>query len=321
VIQAKILVLRFSSIGDIVLTSPVLRILQEQLEGGAEIHFVVKSKFQSVVQSNPRISKIFTFEKTIQEVIPDLLLEEYDYIIDLQNNVRSRIIKKRLKALAFSVDQRNFAKLLWIQFGIQGSIPHIVERYMATLKVLGLKDDGKGLEFYIPSADQLPNPWGEYTAVPIGATYFGKKPDVQHWKEILARIPGKKVLLGGKEDIEAANQIEGSSDVFNEVGKWSLAQSASLIQQSKLVVCGDTGLMHIASAFSKPIVSIWGCTRPNLGMSPWRPGESSVAIIPKNRGDRPCSKLGNKCKYGENDRCIHHIELDELQPAVERILL
>ncbi len=320
-IQAKILVLRFSSIGDIVLTSPVLRILQEQMEGGAEIHFVVKSKFRGVVQNNPRISKIFTFEKTIQEIIPELLLEEYDYIIDLQNNVRSRIIKKRLKTLSFSVDKRNFAKLLWIQFGIQGSIPHIVERYIATLKVLGLKDDGKGLEFYISESDQLPNPWGDYTAIPIGATYFGKKPDVVHWKEILSRIPGKKVLLGGKEDIEVAAQIAESLDVFNEVGKWNLAQSASLLKQAKLVVCGDTGLMHIASAFSKPIVSIWGCTRPNLGMSPWKPAENSVMILPKNRGERPCSKLGNKCKHGENDRCIHHIDLDELQRAVNAILL
>ena len=129
VVKAKILVLRFSSIGDIVLTTPVLRVLEDQLNGGAEIHFVVKKKFESVVVHNPRIAKVFAFEKTVQEILPALMEEGYDYIIDLQNNVRSRIIKRRLKSLAFSVDKRNFAKFLWVQWGVKGHISHIVERY------------------------------------------------------------------------------------------------------------------------------------------------------------------------------------------------
>lgn len=319
-VKAKVLVLRFSSIGDIVLTSPVLRVLQEQMEGGAEIHFVVKNKFKAVVAENPRIAKVFTFEKTVQEVLPSLEEEGYDYIIDLQNNVRSRIIKRRLKSLAFSVDKRNFAKFLWIQWGVKGHITHIVERYMNTLKTLGLRDDGKGLEFYFSQQDEMPNQWGDYTAIPIGATYFGKKPDILHWQEIIAQIPGKKILLGGKEDMEVAAQLEGLSDVFNGVGIWSLGQSASVLKNAKMVVCGDTGLMHIASAFQRPIISLWGCTRPGLGMYPWRPGQGSVIIEPEGRGAKPCSKLGNKCSHGENDRCIHHLSMAKIKEAANRIL-
>ncbi len=318
--KAKILVLRFSSIGDIVLTSPVMRILQEQLDGGAEIHFVVKSKFQSIVAQNPRVSKVFTFDKSIQEVIPALELEGYDYIIDLQNNVRSRIIKRRLKSLAFSVDKRNFAKFLWVQWGVKGHISHIVERYIQTLKTLGLKDDGKGLEYYYSQDEEVPNQWGEYTAIPIGATYFGKRPDALHWKAIIQQIPGKKILLGGKEDVEVAHELESIEGVFNGVGIWSLGQSASVLKYAKMVLCGDTGLMHIASAFEKPIISIWGCTRPGLGMYPWRPGKNSVQIEPEGRGTKPCSKLGNKCSHGESDRCIHHISLCKIKEAANRIL-
>ncbi len=319
-IQAKILILRFSSIGDIVLTSPVLRILQEQLEGGAEIHYVVKDKFKVVVAQNPRITKVFTFDKSIQEVIPALESEGYDYIIDLQNNVRSRIVKRRLKALTFSVDKRNFAKFLWVQWGVKGHISHIVERYIQTLKTLGLKDDGQGLEYYYSSDEEVNNQWGDYTAVPIGATYFGKRPDAAHWKDIISQIPGKKVLLGGKEDVAVAQELQSLEGVFNGVGIWSLGQSASVLKKSKMVVCGDTGLMHIASAFEKPIISIWGCTRPGLGMYPWRPGKDSVQIEPEGRGTKPCSKLGNKCSHGENDRCIHHISLVKIKEASLRIL-
>ncbi|MEN9947967.1 MAG: hypothetical protein RL106_790 [Bacteroidota bacterium] len=319
-VKAKILVLRFSSIGDIVLTSPVLRILQEQLDGGAEIHYVVKEKFRSVINQNPRISKVFSFEKTVQEVIPMLESEGYDYIIDLQNNVRSRIIKRKLKALTFSVDKRNFAKFVWINWGVKGHISHIVERYVQTLRTLGLRDDGKGLEYYYSSDEEVANQWGDFTAIPIGATYFGKRPDAAHWKQIIAQIPGQKVLLGGKEDIAVATELESLEGVFNGVGIWSLGQSSSVLKNSKMVVCGDTGLMHIASAFERPIISLWGCTRPSLGMYPWRPGKGSVQIEPEGRGAKPCSKLGNKCSHGEADRCIHHISLERIKEASLRIL-
>lgn len=321
VVRAKILVLRFSSIGDIVLTTPVLRVLEDQLNGGAEIHFVVKKKFESVVVHNPRIAKVFAFEKTVQEILPALMQEGYDYIIDLQNNVRSRIIKRRLKSLAFSVDKRNFAKFLWVQWGVKGHISHIVERYLQTLKTLGLKDDGKGLEFYIQPEDAIPNQWGKYTAVPIGATYFGKRPDAAHWRKILEQVPGPIVLLGGKEDMEVAGKLADLPQVFNGVGIWSLGQSASVLKNASLVICGDTGLMHIASAFQRSIISLWGCTRPGLGMYPWRPGKDSLQLEPEDRGTKPCSKLGNHCKHGEGDRCIHHLPLNQLKLAAEKILL
>ncbi len=318
--QAKILILRFSAIGDIVLASPVLRILQSGLEGGAEIHFVVRKRYLSVVENNPRISKIFSFENTVQEVMESISAEGYDYIIDLQNNFRSNLIKKRLGVLSFTVEKKNWAKFLWIKFGFRFDIPHVVQRYIGTLKTLGLSDDGKGLEFHIPDNVFVDLPFQSYTAVVLGANHFGKRPDATHWASIIHRIPGNVVLVGGREEEMMSTALVNEERVFNAVNRLNLMESAWVVKNAQLVVSGDTGLMHIASAFQKDIISLWGCTRPGLGMSPWQPGVQSIMLEPLGRGDRPCSKLGDSCKHGQLNRCIHEIDLNALEKSVKKIL-
>lgn len=318
--QAKILIIRFSAIGDIVLISPVLRILQNGLEGGAEIHMVVRKRYLPVVENNSRISKVYSFESTVQEVISDLEDEHYDYVIDLQNNLRSSIIKKRLGSLAFTVEKKNFAKFLWIKLGFKLEIPHIVERYINTLKTLGLKDDGKGLEFEIPSDIFVDLPFQDYTAVVIGANHFGKRPDAAHWGSIIHRIPGNIILIGGKEDEMMSTALMTEKRIVSYVGHLTLMESAWVVRNAQLVVAGDTGLMHIAAAFEKDIISLWGCTRPGLGMAPWRAGVRSVILEPQGRGERPCSKLGDSCNHGQLNRCIHQIDLNVFAKAVKEIL-
>jgi ADP-heptose:LPS heptosyltransferase len=319
-VQAKILIIRFSAIGDIVLTSPVLRILQEGLMGGAELHMVVRKRYLSVVEHNSRLSKVFSFENTVQEVMEPLSLESYDYIIDLQNNLRSNLIKKRLGVLAFTVEKKNWAKFVWIKFGFKLDIPHVVQRYIDTLKTLGLEDDGKGLEFEIPEEIKVELPFDNYTAVVIGANHFGKRPDASNWLNILHRIPGNIVLVGGREEEMMSTALTVDSRVYSAVNKLNLMESAWVVKNAELVVAGDTGLMHIAAAFSKNIISIWGCTRPGLGMSPWMPGKKSVMLEPQGRGDRPCSKLGDSCNHGQLNRCIHEIDLNKLEQAARSIL-
>ena len=318
--KAKILIIRFSAIGDIVLTSPVLRILQNGLEGGAELHMVVRKRYVPVIEHHPRVSKIFSFENTVQEVMEPLSLEGYDYIIDLQNNLRSNLIKKRLGVLAFTVEKKNLAKFVWIKLGFKWEIPHIVQRYIDTLKTLGLSDDGQGLEFEIPMGVHVDLPFKDYTAVVIGANHFGKRPDATHWSSIIHRIPGNIVIVGGREEEMMSTALVNESRVFSVVNRLNLMESAWVVKQAQLVVAGDTGLMHVAAAFGKNIISLWGCTRPGLGMYPWRPGNHSVMIEPVGRGDRPCSKLGDVCKHGQLSRCIHEIDLNSVERSAKHIL-
>lgn len=324
----RILVIRFSSIGDIVLTTPVIRALKTQLEGNVELHFLTKTKFAHLLEGNPNIDRIHTIEKTVQEILPDLEKIGFDYIIDLHRNIRSAVVKRRLKSLSFTMRKYNFRKWLWVNFGFN-TMPnvHIVDRYMETLKGFGVKDDGRGLDYYIPegkglSLEKIPKGFDKnYIAFAIGGMHEGKKMSKEKIAEVVKLTTHPVILLGGKEDQSDGDFIVDSvgSQIFNASGKWTLHESADCIRNAHLVMSGDTGMMHIASAFGKNIISLWGCTVPSFGMYPYRPGSGSLILEPKGRTKRPCSKLGNVCKYGLHNKCIDQIDENEIKEAIERL--
>ena len=132
----------------------------------------------------------------------------------------------------------------------------------------------------------------------------------QQLVEICDTLQTPVVLLGGPDEAELGAYIAQTSSnyVWNACGQFSILGSASLARAAGVVIAGDTGMMHIATAVQTPVISVWGCTSPAIGMSPWRPAEGSVIIEPQNRPKRPCSKLGNRCKYGMDTKCISTIE-------------
>ncbi|MFN0033029.1 MAG: glycosyltransferase family 9 protein [Flavobacteriales bacterium] len=323
----RILVIRFSSIGDIVLTTPVVRRLKQQLDGEIEVHYLTKKKFATLLEANPCITQIHTIEKSVQEVMPQLEALELNYIIDLHNNIRSRIVKRKLKSLSFTFHKLNFKKWLWVNFG-WNAMPnvHVVDRYLETIKAFSTTDDGRGLDYYIPDGaalkeDALPATHRNgYVAWAIGGMHIGKKMSKEKIAAVCKLVSKPIVLLGGKEDEEDGNYIaqQAGEHVTSAAGKLTWHESASLLRDAALVVTGDTGMMHIASAFGKKIISLWGCTVPGLGMSPYRPHADSVILEPAGRKRRPCSKLGNRCKYGEEKRCIEQIADVQLYEAIEQ---
>jgi heptosyltransferase-2 len=331
--MTKLLVIRFSSIGDIVLVTPVLRAIKQQLDGETEIHVLTKRSYASVLDGNPNVTKIHMIDRSVQEVMPELKNQNFDYVIDLHNNIRSRVVKRTLKRLHFTFQKYNIQKWLWVNFGInQMPKNHIVDRYLETLKGFGVQPDERGLEYYIPESEQfkeseLPALMRKpYIAFAIGATHDGKKLSEARIIEVVKSIQQPLILLGGKEDLATGEAIVKScgENVLNTCGKWSLHQSADAVRRAEVVLTGDTGMMHIASAFTKKIISLWGCTVPGLGMSAYKPHPSSIIIEPKPRSrfrfhSRPCSKLGNRCKYGMDNRCIDQIEISEINRAIETL--
>jgi ADP-heptose:LPS heptosyltransferase len=324
----RILVIRFSSIGDIVLTTPVLRALRQQLEGDVEIHYLTKKKFALLLEGNPNIDFLHTMDKTVQEVLPELERIGFDYIIDLHRNIRTKIVIRRLKSLTFAFRKLNFQKWLWVNLGIN-KMPelHIVDRYMETLKAFGVRDDGQGLDFYIPNGKglrqgQIPESFQQnYIALAIGGMHEGKKMTADKLITICQSIPHNVLLIGGTEDEMEGEKIVNACGpkFYNACGKLSLHESADAISQSRMVITGDTGMMHIASAFQKKILSLWGCTVPGFGMYPYRPNPESILLEPIGRKRRPCSKLGNRCKYGLDHRCIDQIKNEEILKAIEKL--
>lgn len=305
----KILLLRFSSIGDIVLTTPVPRCLKKQI--GAEVHFLTKKSFAGILEPNPYIDKVYTFGREVTEVLPQLKYEKYDYIVDLHHNLRSARVKWALGCPSRAFRKLNFEKWLLVNLKIN-RLPdkHIVHRYLEAAAELGVQYDGGGLDYFIPADQELPVETvdarlreGRFIAFAIGATHATKRLPPEKIAAVCAGIQQPVVLLGGKTEAEysAGLAAQAGAHVVDLCGKLSLHQSASVVRQAARVLTHDTGLMHIAAAFRKEIVSFWGSTVPEFGMYPFYPEGFScnTTLEVKHLSCRPCSKIGfERCPKG-----------------------
>jgi len=319
--MAKFLVIRFSSIGDIVLSTPVVRHLKKYVHGGAEVHFLTKKGFAPLLAENPYIDRIHTIEKSTHEVREIIKKENFDFIIDLHNNVRSRMIKKKTKVLDFTINKRNWEKWLWVNFGIN-KMPneHIVDRYMDCISSFDIENDGLGLDFFIPENAKIESR-EKFVAWVIGAAHLGKRFSQDKLMELIPLIDYPIKLIGGSEEKNLGEFLaQKFRRVENFAGKLSLHQSASLIEQSQIVITPDTGMMHIAAALQKKTLSYWGCTHPGLGMYPYMNKENYRILMPKGGRQKPCSKLGNRCKYDQKDPCPNMIEKDDFMLAIEELI-
>ena len=306
----KILVVRFSSIGDIVLTTPVVRMLKKQLN--AQVHYLTKSSYVSLLKNNPYIDSVYQIQNSITEVIADLKKEKYDYVIDLHSNLRTQILKFRLGMPAKSFNKLNMEKFMLTNFKLD-NMPkiHIVDRYLETVKHLGVKNDNQGLDFFLSANDKLdisifPK---NYIVFVIGGQHATKILPNEKIISIIKKVNKPVLLIGGPEDAHRGEEIAKACDkVVNTCGKYSILHSASLVQQATMVITHDTGMMHIAAAFNKKIYSVWGNTVPEFGMYPYLESEQSKRIEVKGLNCRPCSKIGyDKCPKG-HFKCMQEID-------------
>jgi heptosyltransferase-2 len=316
----KILIIRFSSIGDIVLTTPVIRILSQQL--GASIHYLTKKVFKDILLSNPYVDKTYTIDLNVAEVLEDLREEQYDFVVDLHNNLRSMQVKMHLRKPGSSFRKLNIQKWMLVNMRIN-TLPneHIVERYLETVARFGIKNDNKGLDFFI-SDDASVNLQmitsdlitGEFICIVIGAGLPTKSMQEHQIIQLVNMLDFPVVLIGGPEDREAGERIAAKTRAINQAGLLSIPGSASILSACGLVISHDTGMMHIAAALKKPVISIWGNTIPEFGMYPYY-GERVVKHKIFEIHDlscRPCSKIGfQKCPKG-HFRCILDLDITKI---------
>jgi heptosyltransferase-2 len=199
---------------------------------------------------------------------------------------------------------------------------HIVDRYLETVQSFGVKNDNKGLDYFIPKDEavkQTDLPHSHhlgYIGLVIGAAHNTKRLPLHKLKELCSALHHPIVLLGGPEDAALGEQIASTDPIkiYNACGKFSINESADLVQKAKLIITHDTGLMHIAAAFKKPIISIWGNTVPSFGMTPYY-GNAQKQNAPyevKKLSCRPCSKIGyDKCPKG-HFKCMEQQDVQEI---------
>ena len=311
----RLLFIRFSSIGDIVFTTPAIRCAKQQIPG-VELHFLTKASMKAVTEANPYIDHFHYFDKDLNATIKDLKAFQFDYIIDLHKNLRTFQIQKALGVPSLSYQKLSLQKLLLTKLHLNYMpVRHIVDRSLDALSALGVVNDGKGLDYFISNAATLPSNalpaafQSGYIALVIGASYASKKLPVALLQALCHKIPYPIVLIGGKEDQEQGAAIEAINPIkiFNACGKFNLHESALLVKQSRTVISHDTGFLYIACAFHKKTVAIWGATSPALQVEPYYPNTTSSfnkdewyfnAIVP-NLPCQPCSNYGTKqCPQG-----------------------
>lgn len=319
----KVLIIRFSSIGDIVLCSPIIRSLKEA-KPSYQIHFLSKSANKDLLIHNPYLDKVHLLKDSLSDTLQELKAENFDYILDLHHNLRSLLIKLRLGIPNRSFPKKNLQKYLMVRLKRKDiQLDHIVKRYGESLKLLDVELDDKGLELHLPSGledwaqDEMKgffiSSYQEVLAVVLGAKHATKRWIPEYFIELLNGLNKPLILLGGPDAKEEAEVIAKGlkAPFYNTVGKYKLLESAALLKMCKEVISHDTGLMHIAAAFGKKIYSIWGNTVPGFGMTPYK--SPHEIIEHKNLRCRPCSKIGyDICPKG-HFACMRAIQPHEIQ--------
>ena len=313
----KILILRFTSVSDIILTTPVVRCVKEQISR-SRVHYGTKRAHQNIIDPNPYLTGRHYLDGNLYDYIRQLRAERFDYVIDLENSLLTSVIKTFLGVRAYSVKSLTLRKWLYTRWKIN-ALPdqHVVNRFMEVVDALEVEDDEMGLDYYVPYRDYIEPDWlppshqSGYVVYAIGGRHPTQRLPVSRMIELCQKINHPIILLGGKKHRAAGDEIVravGESLVFNGCGLFNLNQSASVMKRARVVFSHDTSLMHIADAFGKKIYSIWGSTTPHLGYYPHQ--SPYVRLEKTGLACRPCSPTGQGGCPKKHFKCMNDISFD-----------
>jgi lipopolysaccharide heptosyltransferase II len=342
----KILIIRFSSIGDIILASPLIRSIRSTYHD-AQIDFLVKKEFAELVKYNPHLSNIIEFGAAsnfnqLTNLANRIKKENYNTIIDIHNSLRSRYIRGfSIAANKIIIKKNIFARFFLIIFK-WNFYKHIVpnaQKYLNCAIALSVKDDGKGLEVFVPDkilskiTSHLNNiPLSDYKII-IGAAPSAKHntkkwlPEryVQLLSRLIQELNGLVMVFGGTEDkhesdnlVNSVNDRTGKKAAMNFSGKFSLLENAAALDFCDVFITNDTGLMHLASARRRKVVAIFGPTVKEFGFFPYR--TEHIVVERNDLNCRPCTHIGSDVCPKKHFRCMNNISTDDVYNAVLNIL-
>lgn len=321
----RLLFIRFSAIGDIVLASAAFRCAKQQLPG-VEIHLLTKRTMKAVTEANPYIDQFHYLDSDLSATIHALKGCSFDYIVDLHKNLRSFRIRLALGVPVLAYNKLSVQKFLLTKFQIN-HMPdrHISLRSVDALAPLGVVYDGKGLDYFIPATTQVPALFPEgFVALVIGASYATKKLPLDLLKQLVKLIPHPIVLIGGPDEKVEGDEIAAldPARILNSCGTYSLHESAALVRDARVVISHDTGMLYIACAFEKNVIAIWGATSPALQVEPFMPKNTKTrvfqAIVP-NLTCQPCSNFGTKTCPKGHFNCMKQQDLPAIVGQVENM--
>jgi heptosyltransferase-2 len=327
----RVLVIRFSSAGDIILTSPFLRALRRRYPE-AEVHFAVKEEFASLVAHSPHVDRVVRLPRgagvgALLRLKSALIAEvggEYDVVFDLHDSLRSRHMRFGMGRRTAIVRKPTLAKWLLVRRKIDRLQPIVAipERYLETGRDMGIVDDGDGLELHIGDtlAPIAAAPGRLTVGLAPGARHFTKRWPADRWRALAEDLAGsgaRLVLFGSDDERELCAAIARGLDAMNLAGRSTLLESAAACDVCDVVVTNDSAMSHVAAARRRPVVAIFGSTVRQFGFAPFR----TPSEIVENAGlyCRPCSTIGrDRCPEG-HFRCMLELPIDAVSGAVRRL--
>jgi len=340
----NILIIRFSSIGDVLLATPLIRILREKFPN-ASIDFIVRREYAELLQHNPYLSHLIVFDssegfKSLRKLKNELKHASYDIVLDIHNSIRSRYLRKCLRFPVRTIHKRILQRFLLIhcKWNFYNGIVPVAERYLETASCLGIENDGKGLDIFLPQEINARVETQLREDVKSKNVVIGICPTARH--KTKEWLPDRFIALalrlhkdtnaaflvfGGREDREYCSTIVhqinaecNDTAAINYAGQFSLLETASAMQRCAVIVTNDSGLMHVAAAMKRKVVAIFGSTLEEFGFFPY--GTRAIVVERNEVRCRPCSHIGKEECPKKHFRCMNEISVDEVYNACKTLL-
>ena len=328
----KILLIRFSSIGDVILTTPLVRALRAT-HPDAIVHFATRRACAPLLEGNPNIDRVLTLPEDddggLRALARTIRAERYDHVLDLHGTLRARLLRLLVPAPRWRGYRKHTLRrwaLTRLKQNWFGEVVPVAERYFDAAAALGVRPDGGPPEVF-PSAGaraaaaaalrEAGLGEGEaYVAIAPGAQHATKRWPESSWAELARRMAEaglRVVVVGGREDVEAGEGIVAASGAVSVAGALDLPGSAAVLEGARALASGDTGVMHLATAVGTPVVALFGPTVREFGFFPY---SSRATVLERELPCRPCSTHGGPaCPLGHH-ACMREIGVDEVEAAV-----
>lgn len=334
----KILIIRLSSFGDVLLTSYAVRSIRYSFPN-AEIDFLTKKPFFPLIEFNPNLRKKLIYNSAkaeLAELKRTVESEKYDLILDWQNNFRSMEFRKFSKETGIFKKHR-LTRFSYVHFKTKFKVKPVPIRYLETAVQFGAKESDGGLELMIDhsTTEKMKRIFFEWKGnsqnpvyfIAAGAKHFTKRYPATYYAELMSLILAEKpetkfILIGGSDELESAKEIKlkfsNNDSVWNAVGAFGIMESCALIKLCSAGFSNDSFLMHVATAFQIPVVAFFGSTTQNLGFSPFR--SPNLVIEDNSVGCRPCSHIGRHDCPKKHFNCMMNLVPEKVFEDVKKFL-
>ena len=343
---SNILLIRFSSLGDLVLTTPIYRELRK-INPDSRLTLLTSEGFGRVLENNPHLDEIIYHHRKetrndLEKLIDQLLLQKFDLIYDIHNSLRSRWIGWQLKRHApkpehWLIEKRTLARELQIRFGwgqfFNGKSQR--EQWLEPLQrhhtgTLSTKTelfpsiaDKNYVKAWLNQNDLQDKP---FVCIGASASFPLKCWPLKNFKQLIENIiqSGISVVLVGTngeiETEELAEYFRGSQNVFCAAGIFTILESAALFEMANAVVANDTSIIHLAEAMRTPSIALFGPTVKEFGYAPML-AQSRLIETDLALRCRPCSRTGKgTCKNREQQICMYSISTQKVWDAAQLLL-